>query len=110
MDHLADGSETRCSQTLDPLGLLVLVIPRSCQSSAGGLRFSSLAHRDFSEARVFWKMSAGIKYYEYIVVGLGGVGSGALYWLAKRAGKGNVDLLFSKRETSSTESSHFKRT
>ena len=25
-------------------------------------------------------------FYEYIVVGLGGVGSGALYWLAKKAG------------------------
>ena len=32
-------------------------------------------------------MSSEIKYYEYIVVGLGGVGSGALYWLSKRAGK-----------------------
>ncbi len=28
------------------------------------------------------------KYCEYIVVGIGGIGSGALYWLAKRAGKG----------------------
>ena len=26
-------------------------------------------------------------YYEYIVVGCGGIGSGALYWLSKRAGK-----------------------
>ena len=32
-------------------------------------------------------MSANERYFEYIVVGLGGVGSGALYWLSKRAGK-----------------------
>ncbi|KAI8491171.1 hypothetical protein Bbelb_312120 [Branchiostoma belcheri] len=30
---------------------------------------------------------AYVPYYEYIVVGCGGVGSGAVYWLAKRAGK-----------------------
>ena len=28
------------------------------------------------------------KYYEYIVIGCGGVGSGALFWLAKMVGKG----------------------
>ena len=28
------------------------------------------------------------KYYEYIVVGIGGIGSGTLFWLAKKAGKG----------------------
>ena len=30
------------------------------------------------------------KYYEYIVIGCGGVGSGALFWLAKKVGKGKV--------------------
>ena len=33
-------------------------------------------------------------FYEYIVVGLGGVGSGALYWLAKKAGKGKKMGIF----------------
>ena len=32
------------------------------------------------------------KYFDYIVVGLGGVGSGALYWLSKRAGKSKYVL------------------
>ena len=27
-------------------------------------------------------------YYKYIVVGCGGIGSGTVYWLSKRAGKG----------------------
>ena len=31
-----------------------------------------------------------IAYFEYIVVGLGGIGSAALYWLAKRSGKGEA--------------------
>ncbi|XP_078688309.1 monomeric sarcosine oxidase-like [Branchiostoma floridae x Branchiostoma belcheri] len=35
---------------------------------------------------------AYVPYYEYIVVGCGGVGSGAVYWLAKRAGKGVLGL------------------
>ena len=28
--------------------------------------------------------------YGYIVLGCGGIGSAALYWLSKRAGKGNL--------------------
>ena len=30
-----------------------------------------------------------IPYYEYIVVGCGGVGSAAVYWLSTKAGKGS---------------------
>ena len=33
-------------------------------------------------------------YYEYIVVGCGGIGSGTLYWLSKRAGKGKSGKTF----------------
>ena len=40
------------------------------------------------------------KYYEYIVIGCGGVGSGALFWLAKKVGKGKfiIYILKSKSE------------
>ena len=34
------------------------------------------------------------KYYEYIVIGCGGVGSGALFWLAKTVGKGKFIMYF----------------
>ena len=34
------------------------------------------------------------KYYEYIVVRCGGVGSGALFWLAKKVGKGKYIAYF----------------
>lgn len=37
-------------------------------------------------------MAATPTYYEYIVVGVGGIGSGALYWLSKRANKGVLGL------------------
>eukprot|EP00058_Branchiostoma_floridae_P008581 XP_002594069.1 hypothetical protein BRAFLDRAFT_68491 [Branchiostoma floridae] len=35
---------------------------------------------------------AYVPYYEYIVIGCGGVGSAAVYWLSKRAGKGVLGL------------------
>ncbi|CAH1780475.1 unnamed protein product [Owenia fusiformis] len=35
---------------------------------------------------------ASVPYYEYIVVGCGGIGSGAVYWLSKTAGKGVLGL------------------
>ena len=31
-----------------------------------------------------------IQYYEYIVVGCGGIGSGAVYWLSKRVGSSKL--------------------
>ena len=34
------------------------------------------------------------RYYEYIVVGCGGVGSAAMYWLSKRAGIGRQILFY----------------
>ena len=37
-------------------------------------------------------MSTTYQEYEYIVIGLGGLGSGALYWLAKRAGASVLGL------------------
>ena len=30
--------------------------------------------------------STGDKWYEYVVIGCGGIGSAAVYWLARRAG------------------------
>lgn len=33
------------------------------------------------------------QFFEYIVIGCGGVGSGTVYWLSKRAGKGNIYTL-----------------
>lgn len=36
--------------------------------------------------------------YAYIVVGCGGVGSAALYWLAKRAGKGKQHRQFTRNQ------------
>ena len=35
-------------------------------------------------------MDACRQFFEYIVIGCGGVGSGTVYWLSKRAGKGNI--------------------
>ena len=35
----------------------------------------------------------GRRYFEYIVVGCGGIGSGTVYWLSKRAGIGNMQLV-----------------
>ncbi|CAH1265569.1 PIPOX [Branchiostoma lanceolatum] len=35
---------------------------------------------------------ASVPYYDHIVVGCGGVGSAALYWLSRRAGKGVLGL------------------
>lgn len=37
-------------------------------------------------------MVDNIAYYDYIVVGLGGIGSATLYWLAKKAGKNVLGL------------------
>lgn len=38
-------------------------------------------------------MDAVIGTYDYIVIGLGGVGSGALYWLSKRASASKFKLI-----------------
>lgn len=42
-------------------------------SSSPAITMTTLPHRD-------------VRYYEYIVLGCGGIGSGALYWLSKRVG------------------------
>ena len=34
------------------------------------------------------------RFYQYIVVGIGGVGSATVYWLSKKIGSGKNILLF----------------
>jgi hypothetical protein len=47
-------------------------------SSSPAITMATLPHRD-------------VRYYEYIVLGCGGIGSGALYWLSKRVGSSKFD-------------------
>ena len=42
-------------------------------------------------------------YYEYIVVGCGGIGSGTLYWLSKRAAKGKSGKTFQVKKKNNSE-------
>lgn len=50
-------------------------------------------------AQILWGMADGERRtYAYIVVGCGGVGSAALYWLAKRAGKGKQHRQFTRNQ------------
>lgn len=39
-----------------------------------------------------WEKIGDRRHFQYIVVGCGGIGSGAIYWLSKKAAGGNIYL------------------